>query len=47
MIRIKHVLKDGTQVDDVAGRMIKAKEHVVLYEVINRINEGRRKDGTV
>lgn len=48
MIRIHHVLKNGAKVDDVAGYVVKAKEHSVLYEVINRINEeGRRKDGTV
>lgn len=43
MIKVHHILKDGTKVDDVAGRVIKAKEHSVLYEVINRINEERRR----
>lgn len=38
-VRIHHVLKDGTQVDDVSGRMIKAADYPVLYEVINRINK--------
>lgn len=37
MITIKHVLKDGTQVDSIEGKVIKAKELSVLYEVINRI----------
>lgn len=45
---IRHILKDGTEVADVAGKVIKAEEHTVLYEVINRINEeGRRKNETV
>lgn len=44
MIKVHHVLKDGTKVDDVAGRVIEAEEHTVLYEVINRINEGRSKN---
>ena len=39
MITIHHVLKDGKKVDDVAGHVIKAKEHSVLYEVINRIQQ--------
>lgn len=43
MITIKHVLKDGTEVTDISGKVIKAKEHSVLYEVINRINEGKKK----
>lgn len=39
MITIHHVLKDGKKIDDVAGHVIKAKEHSVLYEVINRIQK--------
>ena len=35
------MLKDGTQVDDISGHVIKAEEHPVLYEVINRVNEER------
>lgn len=38
-VRIHHVLKDGTQVDDITGHMIKAADYPVLYEVINRINK--------
>ncbi len=38
-MNIRHILKDGTEVDDVTGHVIKAKEHAVLYEVINRINQ--------
>lgn len=44
MIRIHHVLKDGTQVDSIDGHVIKAKDFSVLYEVINRIQkEGDQK----
>lgn len=39
MITVHHVLKDGKKVDDVAGHVIKADEHSVLYEVINRIQQ--------
>lgn len=38
-VRIHHVLKDGTQVDDIAGKVIKADQFPVLYEVVNRIQK--------
>ena len=38
-VRIHHVLKDGTQVDSVEGHLIKAADHPVLYEVVNRISK--------
>lgn len=34
---VKHVLKDGTEVEDIKGKVIKASEFRTLYEVINRI----------
>lgn len=44
MITIKHVLKDGTQVDSIEGKVIKADQHELLYEVINRMQkEGDQK----
>lgn len=39
---IHHILKDGTEVDDITGKVIKAEDFPVLYEVINRI----QKEGT-
>ena len=45
---IRHILKDGTEVPDITGHVIKAKEHVVLYEIIDRIaKEERKKHETV
>jgi len=38
-VNIKHLLKDGTQIDDIAGKVIKASDFPVLYEVVNRINK--------
>ena len=38
MITIKHVLQDGTQVDSVEGKVIKADQHKVLYEIIKRLS---------
>lgn len=34
---IKHVLKDGTEVPDVAGMVVKPEDLPVIYEVISRI----------
>jgi hypothetical protein len=39
MVTIKHVLKDGTQVDDITGKVIKADQYPVLYEAINRMQK--------
>ena len=41
MCQIHHVLKDGTQVDDITGHVIKAEDFEGLYHVIDRINEER------
>lgn len=38
-IKIHHILKDGTEVKDIKGHLIKAEEFPVLYEVINRIQK--------
>lgn len=44
---IKHVLKDGTVVQDITGKVIHAKDNPVLYEVISRINEeGNKNEST-
>lgn len=39
MANIRHVLKDGTEVDSIEGRVIKASEFKVMYEVLNRIKK--------
>lgn len=39
-IKIHHILKNGTEVKDIKGHLIKAEEFPVLYEVINRIQKG-------
>jgi hypothetical protein len=46
---IYHVLKDGTVVPDINGKVIKADDFPVLYETINRIQkEGKTKtNGTI
>ncbi|WP_458397863.1 BOW99_gp33 family protein [Anaerotignum sp.] len=39
MITIHHILKDGTEVPNITGHVIKADEFETLYQVVNRINE--------
>lgn len=47
MITIRHILRDGTQVDDIEGHVIKADEFATLYEAISRINVKGKNDGTL
>lgn len=44
---IRHILKDGTEVDDIKGMVIKASEHKVLYEIINKIQQKEDSNETV
>ena len=41
---ITHVLKDGRKVADITKKVIPVKEHELMYEVINRIQEGRNNE---
>lgn len=36
---LHHILKDGTEVSDVTGHVIKADKFDTMYEVVKRINE--------
>ncbi len=36
---IYHVLKDGTQVDDITGRVIKIEDAEPLYQFLHSINK--------
>lgn len=36
---IRHILKDGTEVTDISGHVIKAEQFEVLYQIIDGINE--------
>lgn len=44
MIKINHVLKDGTQVKDVSGHLIKVAEHEALYQLMLGIQRKEEKD---
>jgi hypothetical protein len=34
---VYHILKDGTKVKDITGRVVNKKDNVVLYDVIKKI----------
>ena len=43
---IKHVLKDGSVLDDITGHIVKKEDAKVIYTLIESINEGKEvKDG--
>lgn len=39
MLMIKHVLKDGTEVDDITGYVIRIDDHEALYKLIDLISK--------
>lgn len=41
-MKVRHILKDGTEVSDIKDHVINAKEFPALYEVINRIQKQER-----
>lgn len=44
MIRIHHVLKDGTQVEAVEGHVVKMKDHPALYQMIKCMERKEKQD---
>lgn len=44
-IQIRHVLKDGTALKDITGHQITRKDNPRVYEILERMNERRKKDG--
>lgn len=36
---VYHILKDGRQVKDIKGYVVKKKDNVILYDVIRKIEE--------
>lgn len=41
---IRHILRDGTEVADVAGRVVRLNEFGTVYAVIQEINRKERKN---
>ena len=38
---VKHVLKDGTVLDDITGHVVKMEEIPQIYEILGRIEKGK------
>ena len=39
-----NVMKDGTEITDITGHVVKVQEAEVVYLLINKINEGRKNE---
>lgn len=47
-MRIIHILKDGSQVEDITGRVVKMDDADTLYSLIREINrKSKKKNRTV
>lgn len=42
---VKHIMKDGRVLSDIKDHVVKAEEAKEVYQLIDRINEERRKNG--
>lgn len=42
-MRVFHILKDGSEVDDITGRVVKKEDVGALYSLILEINSKSRK----
>lgn len=40
---VRHILKDGTEVESIAGRVIRQEDFRELYRVIDRIGKKEKK----
>lgn len=40
---IKHVLKDGTVLNDITGHMVKKEDATSCYAIIKKLNDRRKK----
>lgn len=41
-MKVVHILKDGSTVDDITGRVVRVNDAVPLYQFINSINRGSK-----
>lgn len=39
-----HILKDGTRVDDISGRVVKISEAEVVYKLMDSINRRAKRE---
>lgn len=38
---VRHILKDGTVLDDITGHVVKMEDARVVYELLDKINQER------
>ena len=45
---VKHILSDGTVLDDITGHVVKQEEAQMVYEIIGRMSKERevKEDGS-
>lgn len=41
-----HILKDGSTVTDISGRVVKVEDAGAIYQLFNNINSGRMRSNT-
>ena len=39
---VKHILKDGTVLDNISGHVVKIEDVPQFYEILGRIEKGKR-----
>lgn len=46
---VRHILKDGTVLDDITGHVVKMEDAKVVYQIMDKLNEerGRKHDGRI
>ena len=42
---VKHIMRDGTVLEDIAGHVVKEEEARMVYEIIDTMNQTRRNYG--
>ena len=42
---IRHILKDGTVLDDISGHVVKMEDAPVAYELMDRVKERKDRHG--
>lgn len=41
---VKHIMKDGTVLNDITGHVVKMEDAEVVYAILDKINERVRKE---
>ena len=44
---VRHILKDGSEIHDITGHVVKMDDAQVVYALMDRINEKAKRKGVV